>query len=212
MPRHAPFRAGDPATMEAARRGGQVAKAQRQAKAAADPTTRGLLGDLLLLSSAQWMDRLGLTGPSWESWRVIGQVLDGLPLTAAEMIVYTQLTGRTTVPTDLRELWCLAGRGSGKTSFMALCAVKAASRGYLGVRGIPRVLLLAFVKEQAGIAFEYVQEFMDRDRELRKLIASRTKSELTLAHGVRIATIASNYRVIRGFSVAQALCDEAAMW
>ena len=59
-----------------------------------------------------------------------------------------------TVPSDLRELWCLAGRGSGKTSFMAVQAVRAACRGYAGVRGLPRILLLAFVREQAGVAFD----------------------------------------------------------
>src|SRR5258705_513036 len=175
MARHAPFKAGDPATLAAARLGGQVAKAQRQARAAADPLTKGLLGDLLSYSTSDWMTRLGLTGPSWNSWRVVGKALDRLPLDAAEQVRYTQLTGRTTVPTDLRELWALAGRGSGKTSFMALQAVKAACRGYLGVRGIPRVLLLAFVREQAGVAFEYVAEFFDGDRELRALVTNRTR-------------------------------------
>src|SRR5438093_3339616 len=131
------------------------------------------------------MERLGLTGPSWESWRIVWQVLDGLPLRAAELPRYTQLTGRTTVPNDLRELWAIAGRGSGKTSFMGVQAVKAACKGYAGVRGIPRVLLLAFVKEQAGVLFDYVSEFFDRDAELRKLISAggRTKDTLTLAHG-----------------------------
>src|SRR2546425_4607773 len=212
MARHAPFKAGDPATLAAARLGGQVAKAQRQARAAADPLTRGLLGDLLTYTTSDWMDRLGLVGASWQSWRIIGKVLDGLPLDAAEQVLYTQLTGRTTVPSDPRECWVLAGRSSGKTSFMALQAVKAACRGYAGVRGIARVLCLAFVKEQAGIAFDYVQEFVDKDRELRKLIASRTRTELTLAHGVRVQTITSNYRSVRGYSVAAALLDEVAHW
>jgi hypothetical protein len=158
------------------------------------------------------MQRLGLTGPSWESWRIVGKVLDGLPLDASELAIYTQLTGRTTVPSDLRECWMLAGRGSGKTSFMALCAVRAACRGYASVRGVPRVLLLAFVKEQAGISFDYVSEFFDRDRELRKLITGRTKAELSLAHGVRIQTMTSGYRQVRGYNVAAALLDECAHW
>ena len=146
MTQHAPFKAGDQAK-EYGRRGGIVAAEARRAKAAADPLTRGLLGHLLTYSTAQWMERLGLTGASWAAWRVIGQVLDGMPLSAEEMLIYTKLTGRRTVPADLRELWALAGRGSGKTSFMAVCGVKAACRGYAAVRGIPRVLLLAFIKE-----------------------------------------------------------------
>jgi hypothetical protein len=138
MSGHAPFKSGDPKTLEYAKRGGIVAAESRRAKAAAAPETRGLLGHLLTYSTAQWMQRLGLTGPSWNAWRVIGQVLDGLPPSADDMLIYTKLTGRTTLPSDLRELWALAGRGSGKTSFMAVCGVKASCRGYAAVRGIPR--------------------------------------------------------------------------
>lgn len=209
---HPPFRAGDPKTKEYARRGGVVAAEARRARAAADPRTRGLLGHLLTYSTAQWMERLGLTGPSWAAWRCIGTVLDGLPLSAGDMTTYTQLTGRSTLPLDLRELWALAGRGSGKTSFMAVQAVKAACRGYAAVRGIPRVLLLAFVKEQAGVAFEYVSGFFDADAELRRLVTRRSKDNLTLAHGVRVQTITSDYRAVRAYAVAAALCDEIAHW
>ena len=85
--RSPPFQSGDPAAVENGRLGGQVTAHQRRAKAAADPLTRGLLGHLLTYTTEQWMDRLGLTGPSWERWRVLGKVLDGLPLNAAEMVI-----------------------------------------------------------------------------------------------------------------------------
>jgi len=211
-PNRPPFEKGSAA--EHGRLGGRVAAANRLTRASADPLTKGLLGHLLTYSTSDWMQRLGLTGSngSWESWRIVGKVLDGLPLSAEEMVIYTTLTGRTTVPTDLRELWALAGRGSGKTSFMALQAVKASCRGYAAVRGIPRVLLLAFVKEQAGVAFEYVSGFFDKDRELRKLITRRTNTSLTLAHGVRVQTIGGDYRSVRAYSVAAALLDEVAYW
>jgi len=198
--------------VELGRLGGKSSAETRRRKAAANPLTRGLLGQLLGLSTNDWMDRLGLTEPSWAAWRIVGKVLDGQPLDNAETATYRALTNRTTVPTDLRELWALAGRGSGKTSFMAVQAVRMACRGYAGVRGLPRILLLAFVKEQAGVAFDYVSEFFDRDRELRRLIASRTRDSLTLAHGVRIQTITSNYRAVRAYAVAAALCDEIAHW
>ncbi len=205
------LRHGDPRAVERGRIGGKASAETRRRKAASDPLTRGLLGSLIGYTTSDWMDRLGLNEPSWVAWRVVGKVLDGLPLAAAETETYRQLTGRTTVPSDLRELWCLAGRGSGKTSFMAVQAIRAACRGY-AVRGIARVLLLAFVKDQANIGFEFITEFMDGDAELRRLIAHRTRTSLTLAHGVRLETIASNWRVVRGYAVAAALCDEAAMW
>ena len=207
------FKSGERRTVELGRLGGKVGAEIRRRKKASDPMARGFLGSLIGYTTSDWMDRLALTGPSWDGWRVVGKVLDGLPLDAAEAETYRELSGRQKVPSpaELRELWLICGRGSGKTTFLTVQAVRAACRGY-PVRGIPRVLLLAFVKDQAGVAFEYVQEFFDGDRELKKLITRHTKSSLTLAHGVRIETIASNYRMVRGYNVAFAGCDEAAHW
>jgi hypothetical protein len=212
MPRHTPFKTDDPQTTEYARLGGKISAEAKRAKAAANPLTKGLLGHLLTYTTGDWMDRLGLTGPSWERWRVLGKVLDGLPLNAAEMVIYTALTGRRTVPSKLHEFWALAGRGSGKTTFEAVQALKAGCRGYAGVRGVPRVLLLGFVQAQAEIAFQYVTEFVAQDAELRRLVTRQTKDAVEFAHGVRLQTITSNYRALRGYSVAAALCDEIAFW
>jgi hypothetical protein len=209
MPRHAPFNKETAA--EYGRMGGVKRAADRAAKEAADPRTRGLLGELLTYTTTDWMERLGLTGSTWSTWKVIGKVLDGLPLTTPELETYRTLTGRSVVPTDLREVLVLAGGGSGKTTFMAVQAIKAACRSY-DVRGIARVLLLGFVKEHAGIAYEMDEQFVDGDRELRKLVTSRTRSEMNFAHGVRLQTIASNYRQVRGYSIAAALLDEVAFW
>jgi hypothetical protein len=206
-----PFKVGDPRARELGRLGGKVAAEVRRRQQASDPYVRGLLGHLLAHTTADWLNRFNLTGPSWTTWRIIGKVLDGLPLDAAETATYRQLTGRSTIPTALLELWAVCGRGSGKSTFMAVQAVRAACRGY-PVRGVPRVLLMAFVKDQAGIAFEYVQEFVDGDPELRKLVAGRTRSSLTFAHGLRLETISSNWRTVRGYSIAAALCDELAFW
>jgi hypothetical protein len=208
---HPPFKKGDPRAVEYGKMGGRLSAEAKRAEAAADPYTKGLLGSLLTYTTGDWMDRLGLTGPSWVPWRIVGKALDNLPLNAVELETYRTLTGRSTVPTDLREVWAIAGRGSGKSTFMAVQAVRAGCRGYQ-VRGVPRVLLLAFVKEQAGIAFEYVREFFDKDTELRELVIDRKRDTLELGHGVRIQTIASNYRQVRGYSVAAALLDEAAHW
>src|SRR5207245_2217853 len=95
---------------------GSIAKANRLAKAAADPVTRGLLGELLTYNHHR-LD--GEVGTDWSFvgavGRVLGKILDCLPLTSEEMSVCTVVTGRTTTPSDLRELWLLCGRGSGKT-------------------------------------------------------------------------------------------------
>jgi len=208
-----PFKHGDPRARELGKLGGRVTAEARRAKAAADPTTRGLLGELLTYSTSDWMDRFDLTQRSWDAWRAVGRVLDGLPLTADEMTLYRQLTGRTTTPPsgDLRECWLICGRGSGKTSFLTVQAIKSAFRGY-PVRGLVRVLFLSLVLDQASLPFEFFKEFVDGDRELAKLVIERTKTSLRLAHGVEVRTIRSSYRQVRGYTVACALADELAHW
>jgi hypothetical protein len=206
-----PYPTGDPRAIALGRLGGQASGETRRRKAASDPLTRGLLGHLLTYATSDWMDRFGLTEPSWATWRIVAKVLDGLPLSDAETVIYRQLTGRTTVPTDLLELWAVCGRGSGKTMFLTIQALRAAMRGY-PIRGIARVLVMAFVKDQANLAFEFAQQFIDDDVELRRLVSNRTRTSLTFAHGVRLETIASNWRSVRGYSIAAALCDEVAFW
>src|SRR5437762_2472647 len=93
-----PYATGDPRTVEHGRAGGKASGESRRRKAASDPLTRGLLGSLIGYTTSDWFDRLGLTEPSWATWRIVGKVLDGLPLTDAEAVIYTQLTGRATVP------------------------------------------------------------------------------------------------------------------
>lgn len=210
-----PFKADPELARRAGRIGGLRSAESRRLKARVDPRVLGLLGKLATMTTSGWMDRLGLVGSSWAAWRVVGQVLDGLPLSPEELALYTQLTGRETVPAgeDLRELWCLAGRGGGKSTFGAVQAVKAACRAYPNVRGIPRILCLAFTKDQAGLIYEYVVEFFERDRELKKLMVQPTRRRsFDLAHGVRVETISSSWRSVRGYSVAAALCDELAYW
>ncbi len=208
-----PYKHGDPRARQFGRLGGKVSAEVRRRKKASDPLTRGLLGHLLGYTTSDWMDRLGLTAPSWNGWRVVGKVLDGLPLSADEQEVYLTLTGRQTVPAaeGLRELWLVCGRGSGKTTFLVVEAVRAIMRGY-AIRGIPRVLLMSFVLDQAALAFEYLAEFVDGDAELRKLVSRRTRTSLTFAHGVEARVIRSSYRQVRGYNVAFAGCDEAAHW
>lgn len=208
-----PFAKGDPRARELGRLGGRVSAEIRRRKKASDPMTRGLLGHLIGLTTSDWMDRLGLTAPSWDGWRVVGKVLDGLPLSESELRLYGSLSGRETVPAaeGLRELWLICGRGSGKTTFLVVQALRAAMRGY-PIRGIPRVLLMSLVLDQAAIAFEYLTEFVDGDPELRKLVSRRSRTSLTFAHGVEARVIRSSYRQVRGYNVAAALCDEVAHW
>src|SRR2546425_10905164 len=61
---------------------------------------------------------------TWRAWRVFLRALFGLPMTAADRVIYQKHTGRTTPPTkQAREAWLVVGRRGGKSFIVALVAV-----------------------------------------------------------------------------------------
>lgn len=194
---------------DARERGSKGGSAPRRA-----PKYEHILDRLAPLTIGEWMTRLDLTEPSWDKWRLVGKILDGLPLSAAELELYGQLTGgRQSVPAPelLRQCWAIIGRGAGKTTFFSVVAVQAAVQRYT-LKVPAHVLFLAFVLGQASIGFELVKEWFVKDAELRQLIKSSRRDRLTLHNNVMLQTIQSSWRVVRGYSVACAVADESAFW
>ena len=67
-------------------------------------------------------------GPSWDRWRVWLATLFGLPMSADDMALFTQHTGRTTAPTQpFKEAALVIGRRGGKSRVLALIAVYLAA-------------------------------------------------------------------------------------
>ena len=61
------------------------------------------------------------SGNSWATWRVVDKGIFGLPLTDAELAVFTSITGLSEAPSQpCKEAWLIFGRRGGKD-------VKAAS-------------------------------------------------------------------------------------
>ncbi len=203
-----PYAKGDPRAKEFGRQGG-AAFAKR-----GGPKYEGILDDLAPLTIGDWMTRLKLTEPSWDNWRLVGQILDGIPLSTEQMIVYAILTGgRTTIPVKelLRSLWAIIGRGAGKTTFFDVCAVQAAVQRY-NLKTPAHILFLAFVRDQASIGYELVKEWFEKDPDLAQLVKSSRRDKLVLYHNVVLQTIQSSWRTVRGYSVACAVADESAFW
>ena len=61
---------------------------------------------------------------TWAAWRVFLAVLFGLPLSAADLVVYRERTGRmaTPPPDGFTEAWLCCGRRAGKSFILALIA------------------------------------------------------------------------------------------
>jgi hypothetical protein len=192
-----PFKKGDPDAKRAGRKGGKVSVAAKASKKLSEE--QRTLEALQPLGVLDFMDRFGLTGESWAVWRIVAKVLDGTELTPGELTLYTELTGRTTVPKNLRTLWAILGRRAGKSHFSSVVAVHAATRRYtkLATGEKARVLLLARDQDQSGVLFDYIDGMFSADAELSRLVVSKTRKTLQLANRVLVQVTTSNFRTVR---------------
>ncbi|MFN8545728.1 MAG: hypothetical protein U0807_16200 [Candidatus Binatia bacterium] len=149
---------------------------------------------------------------SWAPWRAFAASVYGLPLDPEGLALYRQATGRTAPPTEpAREAFALCGRRSGKSIVAALLGVYAAAfRTYrLSPGETPVVLIAAVDKRQAGVILDYCRGLLDACVLTRSEVAATTGETLTLRSGVRIEVRSSNYRSVRGVTLAAAVIDEA---
>ena len=57
-------------------------------------------------------------GPTFENWRTVAKIIDGLPLTESELALYRQFTGRSEPATDpFNEAYLIKPRRAGGTLF-----------------------------------------------------------------------------------------------
>ena len=151
---------------------------------------------------------------TWRNWMVLLKAIYALPLSDEEMEIFRQCTGRQTVLKDgYRELYCVAGRHSGKTRTMATLATYEALWGdwqqYLAKGERAYIFLFAVDRLQAGVAFNYVRGFLESfPDEIEKM----TTDEIALKNRVTIMVKTSNFASSRGFSTAACFLDELAFY
>ncbi len=153
---------------------------------------------------------------SWKPWRALLAAAFGLELSADELALYRQCTGRAVAPSaPAAYLWLVIGRRGGKSFAMALITVfLAVFRDWRpklspGERAI--VLLVAADREQAKILHRYCQGILSPSI-LQSLVLNITASEIELKGGVTIEVVTRSYRTVRGRSVCVAVLDELAFW
>lgn len=157
---------------------------------------------------------------SWGTWRVLDKAIFGEPLTPAELVTFTELTGRTTSPTSpVSEAWIIAGRRSGKdvkaASIAAYVATIAADafnfRQYLapGERGV--VQLLAVDRNQAQICLGYLKAMFEQ-RLLASMVERQQPDGLELTNGLAVEITTNDKRRVRGRTVVACIMDEVAFW
>jgi hypothetical protein len=155
-------------------------------------------------------------GPSWALWRSVLKAAFALTMTKKEVELFRSVADRDPPKKRVRELWCIAGRRSGKDSIAS--AIATYFSGFVDYSGRLRpgepaaILCLAVDKQQATIVARYTKALFDRVPLLKGMVERETASGLDLSTGAELSIIASNFRSVRGRSIGLAILDEIAYW
>jgi hypothetical protein len=154
---------------------------------------------------------------SWQAWFAFLRALFALPLTAEQLALYRDCTGRVAPPTSAAtEGWLICGRRSGKSFTLALVAVYLAAfhtyRQYLapGERGT--VMIIAADRKQARVIFRYIRALLTKVPMLSRMVERETAEAFDLNNAVSIEVGTASHRSVRGYAILAGLLDEAAFF
>jgi len=173
------------------------------------PTIDRALSDLRLLGAG-----LGSL-ETWMTWSVALKAAFGLPLDALERRAFRAIAGDRGLPKQrVRELWAIAGRGSGKSRMAAAISIHQAlfvkHKLAPGERGM--CLVIAGTVDQARVVFDYVVGFIEASPALRREVVTMKQLEVKLRNGIVIAAHPNSFRSVRGRTLVACVFDETAFW
>jgi hypothetical protein len=154
---------------------------------------------------------------TWVAWTAFLAALFALPMTAEQLAIYRQHTGRTTPPTEaIHESWLVCGRRAGKSFVLALVAIFLACfkdwREYLGPGEVGTVMVIAADRRQARVILRYVKGLLARVPMLSRQVEGATRESISLHNRIVIEVHTASFRTTRGYSVVACLLDEIAYW
>jgi hypothetical protein len=171
------------------------------------------------LDIVQAMDTLfepWFPGPSWNNWRTVLKAAYALPMTAGERAFLRSVADRDPPTRQVRELWCVVGRGGGKDSVAGLSAAFAGAlfqqRGKLRPGERALVMCLACDRDQARIVLDYTRTYFEDIGPLRRMVRRSTATGFELDNGVEIAIHTNSFRAVRGRTLLLCILDEVAFW
>ncbi len=155
-------------------------------------------------------------GASWDAWRAILKGAFAQPMTDAEIATFRSLCARDPPRHRVKELWVLAGRRAGKDSVASLIACYAGAfvnyHQWLRPGERAAVMCLAVDRQQAAIVHKYTAAYFSRNALLAPLVERETGTGVELSTGAEIIIATSDYRSVRGRSIACAIFDEVCFW
>jgi hypothetical protein len=154
-------------------------------------------------------------GASWAAWRAVLRAAEGLPLDDDQRQAFVRVAEREPPSRHVRELWCIAGRRSGKDSIASAIAAAAAMndfRAHLRPGERATVLCLACDRSQARIVTRYIAGYFREVPLLAPLVERESDDGIELRNGVEIIVGTNSYRAVRGRTFACVIFDEVAFW
>lgn len=130
--------------------------------------------------------------------------------------LFRRCTGRKAYnPQEYSEAGIYPGARSGKTDKLVANAAiyEACVKKWnlsVGERGM--FPIVAYDKDQADIAFSYIQDKLERSPLLSQMVVKSLKRSIDLINGVTIAVRPCNFRQMRGYTILGAGLDEVAIW
>ena len=160
--------------------------------------------------------------PSFWTWKVIGKLLDGLPLTEPrEIELFKECTGRTQLPNRhehrlLRRFILLVGRRGGKDRFESAVAVWRAAlcadwQQYISAGEQAVVILLGRDRKHAAILRRYCQGLLQAPL-LAAEITRNTGDLIEFRNGSSLEIISNDAALVRGRSAIAVLGSECCHW
>jgi hypothetical protein len=156
-------------------------------------------------------------GDTWDAWRVFLAALFGLPMDDAALATFRHHTERQSAPErPFREAALVIGRRGGKSRVLGLLAVFLGCfrdyAPYLAPGEVATIPIIAADRKQSRSIFRFMLGLLRSVPLLAGMLAAETGDSVTLTNGVVIEIHTASFRVTRGYSLAAALCDEAAFW
>jgi hypothetical protein len=155
---------------------------------------------------------------TWVAWRAFLAALFGLPMSASELVIFQQCTGRDAPPTSrVSEAWLVVGRRGGKSMILALIGAFLAAfidwTPYLVPGETAVIPIIAADRRQARAIYRYLRAMFQKVPLLAALLEKDpSDDEVVLKSGITIEITTASFRTIRGVTVIAALLDEIAFW
>jgi len=155
-------------------------------------------------------------GPTFENWRAVAKMLDGLPLSERELALYRDLTQRHQPPTaPCSEVYLIKPRRAGGTLFAAAVGLHAALEDYrdrLGPGEVATVGMIAADRKQARQLMNYVKGLISDSAIISAEVKGETAESITFSHRTQLEVHVTSFRSTRGYSYAAVIMDEMAFY